>query len=173
MLLSSANSDLRFERSAHGELIIMSPAGGGSGRRNLKLSQHLGNWVDAAGLGIAFDSSAGFRLPNGAVLSPDASWITLDRWNALTPDEQDRFVPLCPDFVVEIRSPSDPLSELRAKMREYLDQGARLGWLIDPLRNIVEIYRPRRPVETLEAPATLSGEDVLPGFTLDLADILS
>ncbi len=173
LLLSSANSDLRLERSAEGELIIMSPAGAGSGRRNHKLSQRLGNWVDATGLGVAFDSSAGFRLPNNAVRSPDASWVTLDRWNALAPDEQERYAPLCPDFVVELRSPSDPLPEVRAKMREYLDQGARLGWLIDPLRNTVEIFRPGRPVEVREAPATLSGDDVLPGFVLDLNGILS
>lgn len=175
LLLSSANSDLRLERSAQGELIIMSPAGANSGRRNLLISGRLFAWTEGAGqgLGVAFDSSAGFHLPNNAVLSPDASWVTLDRWNALAPDEQNRYAPLCPDFVVELRSPSDPLSEIRAKMRQYLDQGARLGWLIDPLRNIVEIYRPGRPVEALEAPSTLSGEDVLPGFVLDLIGILS
>ncbi len=153
----------------------MSPAGADSSGRNFELSGQLHSWTRGAGqgLGKAFDSSAGFRLPNNAVRSPDASWVTLDRWNALAPDEQERYAPLCPDFVVELRSPSDPLPEVRAKMREYLDQGARLGWLIDPLRNTVEIYRPGRPVEVREAPATLSGEDVLPGFTLDLTGILS
>jgi Uma2 family endonuclease len=173
LLLSSANSDLRLERTAEGDLVVMSPAGSSSGRRNQKLSQRLGNWADEKGLGFTFDSSAGFRLPNGACRSPDASWMTIERWNSLAPDEQNGYAPLCPDFVVELRSPSDPLADIHAKMREYLDQGARLGWLIDPIRQVVEVYRPGRPVEALAAPATLSGEEVLPDFVLDLKGILS
>jgi Uma2 family endonuclease len=132
--LCRANPDLRLERTATGELIIMPPAGSGSGGRNLKVAQQLANWVDASGQGVAFDSSAGFTLPNGAIRSPDASWVARDRWDALTPDEQEGFAPLCPDFVVELRSPTDRLPDLRDKMREYRAQGARLGWLIDPKR---------------------------------------
>jgi Uma2 family endonuclease len=170
--LCTANPELRLERTAGGELIIMPPAGAGSGGRNLPLSGQLYNWVTASGLGKGFDSSAGFTLPNGAIRSPDASWIAEDRWDALTPDEQEGFAPLCPDFVVELRSKTDSLREVRAKMREYRSQGARLGWLIDPKRRVVEVYRPRRRVAILQAPATLSGEDVLPGFVLDLKGIL-
>jgi Uma2 family endonuclease len=170
--LCRANPDLRLERTATGELIIMPPAGSGSGGRNLKVAQQLANWVDASGLGVAFDSSAGFTLSNGAIRSPDASWVARDRWDALTPDEQEGFAPLCPDFVVELRSPTDRLPDLREKMREYRAQGARLGWLIDPKRKVVEVYRPRRHVEVLTAPVTLSGEGVLPGFVLDLKGIL-
>jgi Uma2 family endonuclease len=173
LLLSSANPDLRLERTAEGDLVIMSPAGSDSGRRNHKLSLRLGIWAEGNELGVAFDSSAGFRLPNGACRSPDASWMAIDRWNALAPDEKKAYAPLCPDFVVELRSPSDPLAEVHAKMREYLDQGARLGWLIDPIRQAVEVYRPGRPVEALAAPATLSGEEVLPNFVLDLKGILT
>jgi Uma2 family endonuclease len=173
LLLSGANSDLRLERTAQGELIIMSPAGSRSGGRNFELAGQLYTWVKASGRGIAFDSSAGFRLPNGAIRSADLAWVERDRWEALSPDEQDRFAPICPDFVVELRSPSDPIAEVRAKMREYRAHGTRLGWLIDPQRKTVEIYRPRRRVEVLNTPATLSGEDVLPGFVLDLKGILS
>ena len=171
--LCRANPDLRLERTAQGELIVMPPAGSGSGGRNLELSGQLYNWVKTSGLGIAFDSSAGFTLPNGAIRSPDASWVARDRWDALAPDEQEGFAPLCPDFVVELRSPSDRLKEVRDKMREYRSQGARLGWLVDPKRKVAEIYRPRRRVEVLTAPATLSGEDVLPGFVLALQGILT
>lgn len=175
LLLSSANSDLRLERSAEGELIVMSPAGTDSGGRLFELTGQIHAWTrsEGHGLGRAFDSSAGFRLPNGSVRSPDAPWVSLDRWNALAPEEQTRFAPLCPDFVVELRSPSDPLAEVRSKMREYLDQGAQLGWLIDPHRIAVEVYRPGREVEVREGPANLSGEDVLPGFTLDTKGVLS
>jgi Uma2 family endonuclease len=130
------------------------------------------SWVKQTGLGQAFDSSTGFTLPNTAIRSPDASWLAQDRWDALTSEEKQRFAPLCPDFVAELRSPTDPLKEVRAKLREYMAQGARLGWLIDPKRREVEIYRPSQPVETLKDPRTLSGEGVLPGFTLDLKGIL-
>ena len=170
--LCRANPDLRLERTATGELIIMPPAGSETGGRNLELAGQLYNWVKASGLGVAFDSSSGFTLPNGAIRSPDTSWIARDRWDALTPDEREGFAPLCPDFVVELRSPTDRLRDLREKMREYRAQGARLGWLIDPKRKVVEVYRPRCRVEVLTAPVTLSGEDVLPGFVLDLKDIL-
>jgi Uma2 family endonuclease len=170
--LCGANSDLRLERTARGELIIMSPAGTESGGQNAILTMRLGIWTEADGTGKHFDSSTGYTLPNGATRSPDASWIHKERWNTLTLKEKRRFAPICPDFAVELCSPTDDRKEVQEKMREYLSCGLRLGWLIDPEAGIVEIYRPGRPVETLEKPAVLSGEDVLPGFVLDLKGIL-
>ncbi len=171
--LCQENRDLRFERSAMGELIIMPPASSETGRRNAELSFQLQGWSrQNKHLGIAFDSSTGFKLPDGADISPDAAWIRRDRWDALTPEEKEKFAPICPDFVVELRSPTDSLEKLRAKMRLYMKNGARLGWLLDRKNRKVEISRPGREVEILDAPATLSGEEVLPGFVLDLTDIL-
>ncbi|RUS92454.1 hypothetical protein DSM106972_099010 [Dulcicalothrix desertica PCC 7102] len=169
--LCQANKDLRFERTATGELIIMSPAGGETGNRNGRLTQQLFNWSDTDNTGIAFDSSTGFKLPSGADRSPDASWVKLERWNALTPEQQTRFVPLCPDFVVEILSPSDSLKATQEKMKEYRDNGASLGWLINRKARQVEIYRIGQEVEVLDNPTSLSGEDVLPGFVLNLVAI--
>lgn len=166
------NGDLRLERTARGELIVMPPAGTESGGRNAYLTIRLGNWTEADGTGRVFDSSAGYTLPNGAIRSPDASWIALGRWEALSPADRRRFAPICPDFVVELMSPTDTRNEVRAKLVEYLEQGARLGWLLDPDAGEVEIYRPGREPETLRNPSTLSGEDVLPGFVLDLKGIL-
>ncbi|MCC3579051.1 Uma2 family endonuclease [Microcoleus sp. PH2017_32_RDM_D_A] len=144
-----ANPDLRLERTAQGELIVNPPTGGESSSRNLSISGQLGNWCEThEDLGEGFDSSGGFILPNGATRSPDASWVSRARWEALTAKERKGFVPLCPDFVVELRSASDSLSTLQTKMREYIDNGARLGWLANPTE--------------------LSGEDVLPGFVLNL-----
>jgi Uma2 family endonuclease len=165
------NRDLRFERTAKGELIIMSPTGGATSRRNGSLTQQLANWTDVDGTGVAFDSSGGFKLPNSADRSPDAAWLSLERWNTLTPEQQEKFVPLCPDFVVELMSPGDSLSETQAKMQEYIDNGARLGWLLNRKAQQVEIYRPGQAVEVLQQPQTLSGEAVLPGFTLNLVPI--
>ncbi len=171
--LCPENRDLRLERTAKGRLIIMSPASARSGGRNAILTMRLVLWAIADGTGKAFDSSAGFTLPNGAVYASDASWVVSERWNALTDDQQDvGFSPLCPDFVVELRSRTDRIRELRDKLAEYIDQGARLGWLIDPKAGVVEVYRPGRAVEVLKQPATLSGEAVLPGFVLDLKGIL-
>jgi Uma2 family endonuclease len=136
------------------------------------LSTRLEIWSQAAGLGLALDSSAGFILPNRAIRSPDASWIANDRLIQLTPKDKRGFAQICPDFVAELRSPTDLIRKAREKMREYCTQGTRLGWLIDPERGAVEIYRPNRRVKILNAPRTLSGEDVLPGFTLDLKGIL-
>jgi len=169
--LCSANGDLRLERAATGEIIIMSPAGGESSRKNIKISAHLEIWSEKDGTGVAFDSSMGFTLPNGAVLGPDASWIRRERWDALSRKDKERFSPICPDFVIELRSATDRISVVRAKMREYIENGARLGWLIDPRTKQVEVYKPNEPVKTLKEPANVSGEDVLPGFTLDLAPI--
>ena len=170
-VLCRNNRDLRFERNANGDLIIMSPAGGKTGNSNGRLSQQLFNWTDADGTGIAFDSSTGFKLPNGANRSPDAAWMPLSRWNSLTAEEQEKFLPVCPDFVVELLSPSDSLNATRQKMEEYRDNGVRLGWLINRRSKQVEIYRPGEEVEILESPNSLSGETVLPGFKLNMQSI--
>ncbi len=171
--LCADNKPLRLERSARGEVIAMWPAGADSGMRNLDIAMQLGNWARVDGTGVGFGSCAGFTLPDGSVLSPDASWIVRDRWLALTKEDRLKFAPICPDFVVELVSPTDRLSNLRKKMRKYLSQGVRLGWLLDPKTGLGEIYRPGRDPETLDRPATLSGEDVLPGFVLELGGILS
>ncbi|MDJ0736465.1 MAG: Uma2 family endonuclease [Nostocaceae cyanobacterium] len=169
--LCQANKDLRFERNAAGELIIMSPVGGESSNRNGRINQQLFNWTDLDGTGIAFDSSVGFKLPNGADRSPDASWLKLERWNELAPEQKTRFLPLCPDFVIELLSPSDSLKTTQKKMQEYQENGVRLSWLINRKLRQIEIYRMGQKVEILDNPATLSGEDVLPGFVLDLEKI--
>jgi Uma2 family endonuclease len=170
--LCQKNRDYRFERTPKGELIIMPPTGGETSNRNARLTQRLMNWADTNELGIAFDSNGGFKLPNGADRAPDASWIKIERWNALTSEQRQKFLPLCPDFVVELRSPTDSLKTTQEKMQEYIDNGARLGWLIDQKNQRVEIYRQGQDVEILQSPASLSGEDVLPGFVLDLKGIL-
>jgi len=162
------NRDLRIERTSRGELIIMPPTGGTTGRMNQSLAVLFGVWADADGSGVTFDSSTEFSLPNGAKRSPDLSWVRRQRWDALTPQEQDEFPPLCPDFVVELRSPSDRLPVLQAKMEEYMANGASLGWLIDPVEKKVYVYRPSAEVSCLDNPATVSGEPVLPGFAMDL-----
>jgi Uma2 family endonuclease len=166
--LCSDNGDLRMELTAKRELIIMPPAGLTTSHRNAKLNYQLVAWSHQDGTGITFDSSGGFTLPNGAVLSPDASWILLSRWESLSRAEQDRFAPICPDFVIELRSPSDSLAITQEKMAEYLENGVRLGWLIDPRNKRVYVYRPGQPVETLDGPDTVSGEPALSGFVLDL-----
>lgn len=175
--LCVANQEWRLELTAQGELIIMPPTSGESGIRNSDLNLQLGLWNRQTRLGKVFDSSTEFRLPNGAKRSPDVSWVKLERWEALPAQDRKRFPPLCPDFVIELRSETDSLNELRAKMREYQANGVRLGWLIDPQMPLVEIYRPSRDVETInfsfDEPPTLSGEDVLPGFILDLTPILN
>ncbi|XZN97950.1 MAG: Uma2 family endonuclease [Microcoleus sp.] len=169
--IAAVNRDLRLERTATGELIIMAPTGSETGNRNLDIEGQLWLWNRQTKLGVAFNSSSGFKLPNGADRSPDASWVKLERWQTLTPKEQEGFAPLCPDFVVELRSKSDNMEPLREKMREYIANGARLGWLIDRKNQKVEIYRQNQDVEILDSPRTLSGEDVLPGFVLDLTDV--
>lgn len=170
--LCQNNRDYRFERSAYGELIIMPPTGSETSNRNIELSFQLQAWSRQNNLGIAFDSSGGFILPNGANRSPDASWIKIERWNTLTPEQQGKFAPICPDFVVELLSPSDSLPTTRNKMQEYIDNGAKLGWLLNRKSQQVEIYRPGQPVEILPSPTSLSGENVLPGFSLKLQGIL-
>ena len=165
------NSHLRIERSSTGELIIMSPTGSETGNRNFKLIQQLANWTDRDGTGIGFDSSAGFILPNGATRSPDASWVKLAKWNALSDAQKAKFAPICPDFVVEIRSSSDNLTPLQDKMLEYIDNGASLGWLIDRTSRQVYIYSPNQDVQCLDNPLTVSGDSLLVGFDLDLTKI--
>lgn len=171
--LCTDNRDLRFERTASGGLIIMPPTGSETGRRNSDLNYQLQSWSrQNKHLGVAFDSSTGFKLPDGTDISPDAAWVRRDRWDALTPEQKEKFAPLCPDFVVELRSTTDSLEKLRAKMKVYVKNGARLGWLLDRKNRKVEISRQDSDVEILDSPVTLSGEDVLPGFVLDLSDIL-
>jgi Uma2 family endonuclease len=166
----AANRDLHIERTADGELIIMPPTGAETGRRNADITAQLVVWSKAQGQGIAFDSSTGFLLPNDAERSPDAAWLLKDRWDALTSEQKRKFAPLCPDFVLELRSPNDRLDEMKAKMAEYIECGARLGWLIDPEERRVYVYRPGT-YQVLEAPPLLSGETELPGFVLDLGSI--
>lgn len=169
--LAIANPELRLELTATGGLLLMPPTGGETGQRNSDISGQLWYWNRQNALGQDFDSSTGFRLPNGAVRAPDASWLTRARWAALSPEQRQKFLPLCPDFAIELLSPSDELSQTQAKMQEYLDNGLRLGWLINPRDRSVEVYRPGQPVERVVNPKSLSGEAVLPGFTLDLSRV--
>ena len=169
--LCQQNKNYRFERSAQGDLVIMPPTGGETSERNAGLTAQLWLWNQKYRLGKTFDSSGGFILPNGANKSPDASWIPLARWEALTPEQRSRFLPLCPDFVVELLSPTDQLSRTQAKMQEYMENGARLGWLINRNTKQVTVYRQSKDIEILEDPEFLDGEDVLSGFCLDLKTI--
>jgi Uma2 family endonuclease len=170
--LCHKHSDLKFERNAKGDLIIMSPTGGLTSDRNSEINYQLRAWNRQKKLGKVFDSSGGFKLPNGADRSPDASFITLEKWNNLTLEQQEKFLPLAPDFVVELASPSDKLRNTQAKMREYKENGVKLGWLINPKNKTVEIYRfNSEEVEVLDSPINLSGEEVLPDFILDLSEI--
>ena len=169
--LCQENPELRIELTAQQELVIMPPTGAETGRRNSIFIQRLANWAETDGTGIVFDSSTLFALPNGAKRSPDASWVKKERWDVLPPGQREGFATLCPDFVVELRSPTDRLSDLQAKMREYLDNGARLGWLIDPLEKRAYVYRPGQPAENLDDPAMLSGDPTLPGFVLHVREL--
>ena len=165
------NRDLRIERTAEGRLSIMPPTGFETSDRNSEISTQLRNWAKQEGSGRTTDSSGGYRLPNGAIRAPDASWIREDRLATLPPGATRGFLPLCPDFALELRSHTDRLATVQAKMVEYMDNGAQLGWLIDPSDRTVYIYRPGKAVERLRAPASLSGDDVLPGFELLLGEV--
>ncbi len=167
----AGNPDLRIERTAQGEVIIMPAAHSRTGYQNSELSAQVRNWARQDGRGVAFDSSTGFDLPNGSNRSPDAAWVLKSRLEALTPEQKSEYLPLCPDFVAELRSKSDRLPMVREKMREYLGNGARLGWLIDPLERRVEVYRPGAAPQMLVQPVTVSGEPELLGFSLDLTYI--
>jgi Uma2 family endonuclease len=165
------NREWRIERIAEGEILVMPPTGWETGTFNARINASLTTWALEDGTGVASDSSTGFDLPNGATRSPDAAWVKRSRLAALTPEQKKRFLPLCPDFVIELRSPSDHLQTLQDKMQEYIDNGTQLGWLIDTPNRRVSIYRPGVAVECLENPATISGDPQLPGFVLDLASI--
>jgi Uma2 family endonuclease len=169
--LCQNNPSLKLELSPTGELIIMSPTGGETGARNARLIIILGNWNDIDNKGIIFDSSTCFRLPNGAQLSPDVSWILKERWDCLTLEEKKKFPPIAPDFVIELLSPSDRLKDTQDKMWQYMDAGVRLGWIINPQNQSVEIYRLGREKIVLDNPLTLSDDQVLPGLTISLAQI--
>ncbi len=163
------NRDLRIEQTAEGDWIIMAPAGGETGSRNNEIARHLGNWAKQDGVGIAFDSSTGFVLPSGAKRSPDAAWVRRARLSGLTPEQKQKFLPLCPDFARELRSPSDVLGPLQEKMAEYRDSGLPLGWLLDTAGRKVFVYRPGRETQMLDTPDEISGAPEMEGFVLDLA----
>jgi Uma2 family endonuclease len=166
--LCQVNPEIKFERNAQGEIIIMSPTGGETGNRNFEIAAEFAFWNRQNKLGFCFDSSTGFKLANGAERSPDIAWIKKDRWEALTSQQKEKFPPIAPDFVLELMSPTDRLQNPQTKMQEYLENGVKLGWLIDRKNCYVEIYRYGQVVEILNNPVTLSGEDILPGFVLDL-----
>jgi Uma2 family endonuclease len=165
---SQANPELRMECSADGELIVMPPTGSEGGNRNAEATTDIAIWNRQTRLGKVFDSSTGFRLPNGATRSPDTSWIANERWDKIPSEQRKRFAPICPDFVLELASESDDLEDLREKMHEYIENGCRLGWLIIPKLQQAEIYRSNGTIEVLKSPASLSGEDILPGLVVNL-----
>ena len=165
------NRDLRIERNAHGEFIVMPPTGGQTSEQNAEIAMQLRAWAKRNGTGTTFDSSGGFLLPNGAVRSPDAAWVKTSSLAVLSAEQRRKFLPLCPEFVIELRSPADSLRTLQEKMQEYLDNGAQLGWLIDPEEERVYVYRPAMGVEIVHHPDTLSGAPVLPDFVLDLREV--
>ncbi|MEA5497667.1 Uma2 family endonuclease [Limnoraphis robusta Tam1] len=167
------NPDVKFERNAKGEIIILSATVGITGNLNSEIAADFAIWNRQTKLGVCFDSSTCFKLSNSAQRSPDVAWIKQERWDALTPEQKEKFPPIAPDFVLELMSPSDRLEDLREKMQEYIENGVRLGWLINRQDRQVEIYRPEKAVEVLNAPEALSGEDILPGFVLNLKAILS
>jgi len=166
------NRDFRIEMTASGELIIMPPTNSETGRKNAAITARLFIWAKQDGSGECFDSSSEFSLPNGAKRSPDASWILKSRWDRLSDEEKNKFSPTCPDFVIELRSPSDPLPDIEAKMEEYIANGARLGWLLDPVENRAITYRPGQTAEYIDKPTIVSGDPVLPGFRFDFKEIL-
>jgi Uma2 family endonuclease len=169
--LCQINRDLRFERTSQGDIIIMAPTGAETGVRNSSITGQLYNWAKLDGTGTVFDSSTGFKLPNGADRSPDAAWIPRSRLATLTPKQKEKFLPLCPDFVIELLSPTDTLTVTQAKMDEYIENGALLGWLIDPEMRQVHVYRPRQAVVVMENVVEISADSELPGFVLDLREI--
>ena len=173
MRFCAANEMVRVERDANGELIVMSPSGSGTGQKNSELNFQLAAWARETNSGVTFDSNAGFTLPDGSMRSPDAAWIAWPRWNALSKQEQDGFAPICPEFVIELRSPSDSLLELQAKMQMWVANGAEVAWLIDPSRKTVEVYRPGRAAEVLEGGSAVEGDGPVAGFVLELGRIWS
>jgi Uma2 family endonuclease len=172
-ILSKDNPDARLETNSIGQLIFMSPTGGETGYRNLRLAFQIELWNSQTQLGKVFDSSTGFKLSNGAVRSPDVSWIPISKWNALSREQRRKFLPIDPDFVIELMSPTDELRTTQQKMEEYMSCGVKLGWLINPDVQQVEIYRIRQEKEVINNPISLSGEDILPGLTVDLTEIFN
>jgi Uma2 family endonuclease len=171
MRFCAANDALRVERDANGEILVMTPAGSKTGRKNAYLIQVLGTWSDSDGRGYAFDSNTGFTLRDGSMRSPDAAWVLAARWDALSDDDKDRFSPICPDFIIELRSQSDSLPELEAKMEQWVANGAKVAWLIDPERQVVSIYRPDDEPEVLHHPTSVQGNGVVAGFELVMTRI--
>ncbi len=171
--LCQDNPETRFETTKSGKLVIMSPTGSESGRKNSKLLVRIGIWNEQEKLGELFDSSTGFKLSNGATRSPDVSWIESSRWNSLPKAQRRKFAPIDPDFVIELMSPTDDLTELQQKMMEYIDCGVKLGWLICPDEKQVEVYRNGQDKEVLDNPQSLCGENILPGLTVDLSEIFN
>ena len=171
MQFCAANEMVRVERDANGELILMSPSGSGTGRTNSELIYQLAAWARETNSGVVFDSNAGFTLPDGSMRSPDAAWIAWPRWNALSKEEQEGFAPICPEFVIELRSPSDSLPELQAKMRLWVANGAEVAWLVDPSRKAVEVYRPGREPKVLEGGSVVEGDGPVAGFVLELGRV--
>ena len=167
----AANKELRIERDEFGQLIIMSPAGGITGNLNFKLTSIFGQWVEKnTVLGYGFDSATGFRLGDKSMRSPDVSWIKKEKWEALTLQDQEKFAPICPDFVVELRSKSDSLTELKSKMEKWMKNGCQLGWLIDPSQQKAYVYKPNEVIQEIDGfDKKLSGESLLPDFELDLS----
>lgn len=170
--LCSDNSDFRFEMTASGELIVLPPPGLKTQQRNARIIQRLANWADEDGAGVCFAADAGVTLPNGAKRGPDAAWMLLERWNRITREQQEKLPTICPDFVLELRSPSDRIRDVQEKMEEYMANGARLGWLLDPFENCAFIYQPGQPPKRIENPTFLMGDPVLPGFKFDFREIL-
>ncbi len=171
MRFSRVNGPLRIEQESNGELTVMSPTGSEGGGANAEILLDLGNWAREDGRGKVFDSNAGFRLPDGSVRAADVAWVSLPCWNALSREQQRRFAPLCPEFVVELRSPSDRLSDLQAKMRLWVNNGAQLAWLVDPERRVVEVYAPGREPRLIENASRVEGEGPIAGFVLELARV--
>jgi len=169
--LCQDNRDLRMEMTARGEIIILTPTGSETDRQNNEINYQLTHWAKNDGRGIVFDSSSGFVLTNGAQVAPDASWVRRERYEALSPEQRSKFAPLCPDFVIELRSPQDRLPGLQSRLNEYLENGAHLGWLIDPSTRTVHLYLPGQAVTILKDPATVSGDPLLSSFVLDLREV--
>ena len=165
----AANDSVRIEREPNGDLHIMSPSGGITSSINIRLSRLLDEWAEADGRGLGFDSNGGFALPDGSVRAPAGAWIELSRWNSLSTNQQGRFAPLCPDFILELRSPSDSLSALKLKMQQWIDNGAQLAWLIDPIDRTISIYRPHREPEFHQNPTSIHADGIMSGFSLVLA----
>ena|SRR5579862_7338453 len=171
MRFCAANDFLRVERDANGEILVMTPAGSRTSRMNIRIGRLLDEWAEEDGRGVAFDSNGGFTLPDGSMRAADAAWARLTSWNALSARDQARFAPLCPDFVIELRSPSDSLSELKEKMEMWIANGAQLAWLIDPIERTVSVYRPGESPEVNQNPTSVRGSGVMAGFELVMARI--